>query len=163
MNARVTGGLRALVCARSVAALGTLQAGDPYVSMVPYAVSADGRAIIVHVSRLAAHTRNMQQESCVSVLIMESEGPDKLPQSLARVTIQGRARSVTPDAPEYEGAREAYLSRFADAAELFEFADFGLFLLEVRSARYVGGFAQAVTLTPDAFARAITGSEAQGV
>jgi hypothetical protein len=41
---------------------------------------------------------------------------------------------------------------------LFELADFGLFLIEVTSARLVGGFAQATTLNPGQFAAAL-GSE----
>lgn len=36
----------------SVAAPGTLHAGAPYVSMVPYAIAHDGSGLIVHVSVL---------------------------------------------------------------------------------------------------------------
>jgi hypothetical protein len=78
-----------------------------------------------------------------------------MPQSLARVTIQGDAREVGAGHPEHGPAREAYLGRFPDADELFELADFSLFLIGVRSARLVGGFAQAVTLSPEGFAAAL--------
>jgi len=44
---------------RSTAALGTLHDGAPFVSMVPYAVLPDGAAFVVHVSRLAGHTKDM--------------------------------------------------------------------------------------------------------
>ena len=60
-------------------------------------------------------------------------------------------------------ARQAYLERFPDAAELFQFADFSVFLIDVHAARYVGGFAQAVTLTPEAFARAAAALDAGDV
>jgi hypothetical protein len=35
---------------------------------------------------------------------------------------------------------------------MFDFADFQLFLIQPTSARYVGGFARATTLTSDALA-----------
>jgi putative heme iron utilization protein len=158
MNENTAQVLQGLVRGRSVAALGTLHEGQPYVSMVPFALVPDGRALVIHVSRLAAHSTNMRRDGRVSALIMEPERPDKMPQSLARVTIQGEAREVAAGHPEYGPAREAYLGRFPDAAGLFELQDFSLFRIEVRSARLVGGFAQAVTLSPEAFAAALGGA-----
>lgn len=155
MNANAVRVLQELARERSVAALGSLDEGHPFVSMVPFALVPDGRALVVHVSRLAAHTGNMRRDGRVSVLVMEPEGPDKTPQSLARVTIQGEARVVESGHPEYLPAREAYLGRFPDAAGLFELPDFSLFLIGVTSARLVGGFAQATTLSPEQFALAV--------
>src|SRR5262249_52796732 len=123
MNASTAQVLHGLIRERSVAALGTVHEGHPFVSMVPFAVTPDGRALVVHVSRLAAHTGNMRRDGRVSVLIMEPEGTGKVPQSLARVTIQGEAREVGVGDPEYGPAREAYLGRFPDADGLFELAD----------------------------------------
>jgi len=148
--------LRELVGSVTVAALGTVEGTEPFVSMTPFAVATDGRAVILHVSRLAAHTRNMLRNPAVSVLVMEPEGPGKMSQGLARVTIQGTARFLEPSEAGYLAAREAYLSRFPKAAELFSFGDFGLVAVEVRSARLVGGFAQAHSLTAEAFARALS-------
>ncbi len=142
-----------LVRSRSVAALGTLLDGAPYVSMVPFVVAPDGRAIFVHVSQLAAHTRNMMQNPRVSVLLAESDEVDKPPQALARVTIQGEACRLTRADADYAAAAAVYRERFPDSADLFEFPDFHLFRIEVQSARFVGGFAQAVTLNADGFAR----------
>jgi putative heme iron utilization protein len=98
----------------------------------------------------------MRRDGRVSLLVMEPERPDKMSQALARVTIQGEAREVAVEHPEHGPAREAYLGRFPDAAGMFELADFGLFRIEVRSARLVGGFAQAVTLSPEGFAAALS-------
>jgi putative heme iron utilization protein len=162
MNAHARRVLRELVQGRSVAALGSLDEGHPFVSMVPFALAPDGRALVVHVSRLAAHTGNMRRDGRVSVLVMEPEGSDKMPQSLARVTIQGEARVVEPMHPEYGAARGAYLGRFPDAAGLFELPDFSLFLIEVTSARLVGGFAQATTLSPEQFASALASEADRG-
>jgi putative heme iron utilization protein len=60
MNPETTGLLRQLVFDRPVAALGTLHDGLPFVSMVPYAVSPDGGHFLIHISRLAAHTKDLR-------------------------------------------------------------------------------------------------------
>ncbi|MFN9268189.1 MAG: HugZ family protein [Planctomycetaceae bacterium] len=148
--------LRELLGRVTVAALGTFDGEEPFVSMTPYAVAADGRGIILHVSRLAAHTRNMLRHPAVSLLMMEPEGPGKMAQALARVTVQGTAQFLEATDEGYAEAREAYLERFPRSAELFSFGDFGLVLVSVRAARLVGGFAQAHSLTAEAFARAVT-------
>jgi putative heme iron utilization protein len=155
MNASTARVLRGLLRERSVAALGTTHEGQPFVSMVPFALSSDGKALIVHVSPLAAHTGNMRRDGRVSVLVMEPETPEKMPQSLARVTIQGEAREVPSDHPDCAPARETYLARFPDTAGLFELPDFRLFLIDVRSARLIGGFAQAMTLSAENVAAAL--------
>lgn len=149
--------LKSLLTQVSNAALGTLDRDTPFVSMTPFAVAADGRSLFVHVSRLAAHTRHMQSHPAVSLLVMEPEAPGKMPQGLARVTIQGRARTLSQQDPVYAGARERYLAKFPSAAELFHFPDFDLVQIEVLSARLVGGFAQASSISAEMFARAFAG------
>lgn len=137
-------------------ALGTLQGNEPYVSMVPFAVDPTGKCLIIHTSGLAAHTQNMRRNERVSVLVTEPESKDKMPQSLARVTIQGIAHEATADEVDYPRCREAYLKRFPSAAPLFDFADFRLYLIDVTSARLVAGFAQALTLDAKSFVVAIS-------
>src|SRR4029077_9493070 len=153
MNRELTVVLQQLIHGRMIAALGTLHQGGPFVSMVPYAVARDG-SFILHVSRLAAHTRDMLDNPEVSLLITESEGSGKMPQALARVTVQGRAE-LDRDSEKNTDAREVYLSRFPDAAPLFEFSDFNIFIIKPISARVIAGFGQAVTITGEDFAAAL--------
>ena len=84
-----------------VAALGTLQDGAPYVSLVPYALAADGRGLVIHVSRLAAHTQNMVREREVSVLVAEPDGPDKLAHALAASPSRGSRTCSNRSIPDY--------------------------------------------------------------
>ena len=154
MNREMTVVLQQLIQNRMTAALGTLHEGAPFVSMVPYAVARDG-SFILHVSRLAAHTRDMLDNPDVSLLITESEASGKMPQALARVTVQGRAQMLNRDSEKNTEAGEVYLSRFPDAAPLFEFSDFNIFIIEPVSARVVAGFGQAVTITGEDLATAI--------
>ena len=153
MDRELTVVLQQLIRGRIIAALGTLHQGGPFVSMIPYAVARDG-SFILHVSRLAAHTRDMLDNPDVSLLITESEASEKMPQALARVTVQGRAQMLDRDSEKYTEAREVYLSRFPDAARLFEFFDFSIFIVEPFSARIVAGFGQAETITREELAAA---------
>jgi len=155
MNRELVLVLQQLVYGRKTAALGTLHQGAPFVSMVPFAVEKNGN-LILHVSRLAAHTRDMLDNPDVSLLITESEAAGKMAQELARVTVQGRAEMVDRDSEKHAAAREVYLSRFPDAAPLFEFSDFNLFLVNPVSARVIAGFGQAVTITGENLAAALS-------
>ena len=153
MNAIQAEAMRHLLQRQDVAALGTLHKGEPFVSMVPYALAPGGRGFIIHVSRLATHTRDMETHPGVSLLVMDERSPEVPPQALPRVTVQGEAQPCAPDAPLYAAAKEAYLSRFPNSQEMFGFADFSLFVIVPRSVRVVGGFGQAWSVTAADYAR----------
>jgi putative heme iron utilization protein len=142
--------LKNLVHGQPVAALGTLHEGRPFVSMVPFAVLPDGSAMVIHVSHLATHTKDMLDNPAVSLLVMAPLTPELSPQELARVTIQGQAVPCDAASPKYAEAKSVYIERFSQSAGMFDFADFQLFLIEPTSARHVGGFARAATLGSDA-------------
>lgn len=143
MNAEQSQALQRLLEGQEVAALGTLHKGEPFVSMVPYALLAQGGAFVIHVSRLATHTRDMETHPGVSLLVMAGRSADVPAQALPRATVQGEARPCPPEDPQHEAARAAYLARFPGSEPLFGFSDFSLFLVVPRSVRFVGGFAQA--------------------
>ena len=138
--------LASLVRGRQAAALGTLHDGAPSVSMVPYALLPDASAFIVHVSALAAHTKDMRADARVSLLVMQPEGEGTQAQALARVSIHGEARELPKGSPEAAAASQAYLARFPEAAPLTGFGDFAFFAIRARQARFVAGFAQALSL-----------------
>jgi putative heme iron utilization protein len=156
VNRELTVVLEQLIHGRMIAALGTLHEGIPFVSMVTYAVASDG-SFILHVSRLATHTRDMLDHPEVSLLITESEGSGKMPQALARVTVQGRAKMLERDSQKHIDARDVYLLRFPDAAPLFEFSDFNIVIIKPMSARVIAGFGQAITITGDDFSTTVGG------
>lgn len=150
--------LAALVRRRKAAALGTLHAGAPFVSMVPYAVAPDGAAFVIHVSRLAAHTKDMLADPRVSLLVTQPEGEGVDAQALARVSIQGEARELARGSDGEREARGAYLARFPEAAPLTEFGDFSFFAIRPSQARFVAGFAQAMSVTGETLATALRAS-----
>ena len=149
--------MRNLVRTQNIAALGTLHEGEPYVSMVPYAQQVGVADFVIHVSRLAAHTRDMIASPRVSLLIIAPGGD--VPQSRARVTVQGDARQLIAASAEYESAKACYLIRFPHATDIFELADFSIFTIAPVSVRVVGGFAQAFSLGAESFAGAMLAQE----
>ncbi len=138
----------ALIGGSRQAALGTLHGGAPFVSMVGYAAEPEFGGVLLHLSRLSAHTRHLLDAPAAALLIAErDDGRDDV-QTLARITLVGDAQPLDPAGASYAAARERYLARLPAAEMLFSFPDFVLFRLAVREARYVGGFARAYTLTP---------------
>jgi hypothetical protein len=152
MDETLAQGIRSLLRAQRIASLGTLHAGEPFVSMVPFAMAEGAIDFIIHVSALAAHTKDMLADSRVSLLVVAPTSPEVPPQALARLTIQGDAKQQLPSSARHGAMKEAYLSRFPQSAQMFELADFSIFSIQPRSIRFVGGFAQAKTLTPGGLA-----------
>ena len=157
MNEAAAAELKQLLRERSVAALGTLHAGAPYVSMVPYAIANDGSALIIHVSRLASHTKDMHADPRVSLLVMQEEGGGISALALPRASIQGTAHEVASDAPDLPGLTAAYLGRFPDASPMFGFGDFSLFMIQPEWVRFVAGFGKAHSLSGESLARLLAG------
>lgn len=158
MQAEDRAALRELITTHRQAALGTVDAGAPFVSMVLYALewrAGDGPAFLIHISGLSAHTRHLRADPRASLLVMQPDVGASDPQALARVTIQCRAAPVASDDPAYPTARGAYLARLPQQEYLFSFPDFTLFRLEPQAARYVGGFARAFSLTADQLAEVL--------
>jgi putative heme iron utilization protein len=144
--------LRSLLEEQEIAALGTSHQGEPFVSMVPYALLPGGRGFVIHVSRLAAHTKDMLASPAVSLLVVAERAPTVPAQARARVTIQADARACTDGDQDHAAAGAAYLLRFPQSAQMFGFADFSLFVLAPRTVRFIGGFAQATSLTAETLA-----------
>jgi len=146
--------LRRLLREQHIAALGTLHRGEPYVSMVPFALDEGAPEFLVHVSGLSPHTRDMLEHPRVSLLVVAPDDGGR-PQARARVTVQGEAAPLDAASARYESARGLYLQRFPEAVDTFALADFSLFAIRPEAVRFIGGFAQAVGLTPELFARAL--------
>lgn len=143
-ESRLTVLLRELLVSRRVAALGTIgKDGEPFVSMVPYAVEPSMGCLVLHVSGLAAHTGNMQDRPQVSVLVMQSETPGEPVHALARVSLEGTAEALAPQTPAWQTCRAAYLARFPEAEPMTQLGDFLFIAIHINGARQIAGFGAA--------------------
>lgn len=153
---RLTTALRELLHASRVAAMGTLDdGGAPFVSMVPYALESSNFSLIIHVSGLAAHTRNLQARPAVSVLIMQAEVVGEPVHALPRVTLECAATWLEPGSAEWQLGRTAYVERFPEAEYMTQLGDFRFFSLQVRGARQVAGFGAARSTSAEDVMQAI--------
>lgn len=128
---------RVLRTARS-GALATLDpaSGFPLSTLVNVATDGDGSPLLL-VSRLALHTRNIEADPRVSIMVMSLGKGDPLAAS-ERLSLVGRvARCDTP------GPRARFLARHPKARLYADFPDFALYRLELEAAHLNGGFARA--------------------
>jgi putative heme iron utilization protein len=150
---RLSQALRALINSHRVAALGTLGAdGVPFVSMVPFAVEPQSGLVVIHVSGLAAHTRNLQTTPRVSLLITQAEMAGEPVHALPRVTLEGVASVLERDSDTWQSARDAYLGRFEEATPMTELGDFMFVGIHIQGARQVAGFGAARSLDAEEIA-----------
>lgn len=159
---RLTQQLRSLLQSRRVASLGTIGGdGAALVTMVPFAVEPDLGCLVIHVSQLAAHTRNLEARPKVSLLVMEAEVPGEPVHALPRVSIDGFASEPEPRGPRWLACRTAYLRRFPDAELMTQLPDFRFFAIEVSGARQVAGFGAARSIEAEELRLALAAPEPQ--
>ena len=140
MDVETRAALARLLAAERIAHLGTLRAGEPMVSMTLYMPARDSSAFYVHVSRLAWHTQDMQQDARVTLSVAETDDRREDPFTLMRVSIRGEAVLIANDAPEFPALKSAWLARFPAQAINFELADFSFWKIAPRDARFIAGF-----------------------
>jgi heme iron utilization protein len=147
---RLTAQLRSLLHAQRVAALGTIaDDGSALVSMVPYAIEAQRGWLVIHVSELAAHTRNLQARPKISLLVMQPEVPGEPVHALPRVTLEGFAHAPEREGEPWQACRGTYLDRFPEAEPMTELGDFQFMAIEPKGARQVAGFGSARSIDED--------------
>src|SRR5215216_1976669 len=133
--------VRALVRSERNAVLCSLSkrnAGWPFGSIAPYAITSAGEPVIL-ISEIAEHTRNVRADCRVSLLIQDSAARSD-PQAGARVTLMGYAVPVSR--LYLDDARRRYLGLFPNSASYFEAHDFSLFQIKVEQVRFIGGFGE---------------------
>ncbi len=123
-------------------ALATLMtgSGDPYCSLVNVASAADGSPLLL-ISRLAVHTKNILDDSRVSLMLDERKPGDPLQD--ARVMLMGEAAQTAS-----ADARRRYLAQQPEAEMFAGFGDFAFYEIRLKGAHLVAGFGRIVDLKP---------------
>jgi putative heme iron utilization protein len=135
-----------LIRDRRWAALATQGPEGPEASWVAYVPEAGFGGFLLHLSTLAAHTRNLLAHPRASLAISAPERENEDPQTLARVMVQGEVAIIPKDCADYRDAARRYQERLPTSTPRFEFGDFLLLRLTPVQVRFVGGFARAYTL-----------------
>ena len=119
--------------------------GYPFGSITPYLAEHDG-SILVFISTLAEHTKNIQHDPRISLITYDQSDPHI--QSQGRVTVVGNAQ-LEPDR-EYAGLR--YLRYFPESQTYFEMHDFSFYRIRPVAIRYIGGFGKIHWVNLDEYA-----------
>lgn len=136
-------------------ALATLdrETGHPYASLILLATEPAGAPVFL-ISRLALHTRNLEQDPRASILFDGTGGLGD-PLTGGRLTVTGVARSSTSPT-----ALLRFLARHPTAEGYARFADFSIYELEIARGHYIGGFGRIVDLPPAALTTNIADARA---
>lgn len=122
--------------------LGTLASltsdGEPWASIVTYATLPGDGALVICVSKLALHGRNLAADQRASFAVAGPVPDGADPSDYGRVTLAGRF--VEPQGAEFDAAREAYHSAISSAKTFSDFGDFTFWLMRPEKVRWVGGF-----------------------
>ena len=129
-------------------ALATLMtgSGDPYCSLVNVASFADGSPILL-ISRLAIHTKNILDDSRVSLMLDERAAGDPL--EGARIMLAGKAEEARGD--DVAVLRRRYLNVHPSAEAFVDFKDFSFFRIRPAGLHLVAGFGPIIDLKPGQF------------
>jgi len=152
---------RLLRTIRAGALASLAESGHPFASLVNVATDYDGAPLLL-LSRLAAHTANLERDRRCSLLL--SEGGKGDPLAHPRLTVVGAA-----ERSQGEHVRGRFLRRHPKSELYAGFADFSFWRIAVERAHLNGGFARAadfageVVLTPLAGAEALLAAEAGAI
>ncbi len=145
---------RTLVARAHEGALGTLSnrvAGSPFVSLAPYAEEPVGHVLLL-VSDLAVHTRNVNHDPRASLLVREPDVGERDALGLGRVTLMGSVTAVSGG--DEEEVRARYLERHPNARYWVDYPDFSFRRLEVDDVYFVGGFGVMGWVTGESYRQA---------
>src|SRR5262245_23725983 len=142
-KAELAADARGLVRRALKASLATIASGSgyPYASLITTATEASGAPIFL-ISKLAQHTKNLEEDRRASILF-DGTGAAGDPLQGARVTLFGRAEKAADEA-----VRRRFLARHPEASFYADFPDFAFWRLDVEGAHYIGGFGRIVDLSP---------------
>jgi putative heme iron utilization protein len=133
-------------------ALATLTpSGAPFATLVNVATMPDGSPIFLS-SRLSAHTRQLERDPRMSLLLAQSGEGDPL--SHPRLTVSGSVeRADTAD--RRLALRARFLARHPRSALYADFGDFSFWRVSIETAHLNGGFGRTGNFQGDAIATGI--------
>jgi putative heme iron utilization protein len=132
---------RATLATAAVGSLATLTPdGSPFASFVLVGTDDSGDIVLL-LSQLAVHTRNLAGDPRASLLVVAEGGESGDPLAGARVTLSGRV-----DTQVGEDGQKRFLAGHPEAERYVAFGDFRFYRLKIASAHLVAGFGRIVDL-----------------
>jgi putative heme iron utilization protein len=130
------------------------QSGAPFASLVNVATMPDGSPVFLS-SRLSAHTRQLERDPRMSLLL--AQGGEGDPLSHPRLTVSGSVERA--DAADRRLAlRARFLARHPKSALYADFGDFSFWRVSIETAHLNGGFGRVGNFQGAAIATAVDGA-----
>jgi heme iron utilization protein len=112
--------------------------GFPFGSLTPFCLDHNNE-LIIYVSHLAQHTKNMNQDSKVSLTVVkDTEEEEK--QAHARYTYLAEASIIEENSEDYKETSRKYFEKFPASEEYSSAHGFNFYRLNFVRGRYIGGF-----------------------
>jgi putative heme iron utilization protein len=122
--------------------------GNPAASYAPL-VWLDGNCYLF-LSELASHTRNLMHCPAIGLMLLAQQSEAGNAFARPRITLQGEARVIARDAPEFERVLALFHRKFGKVMTVIEpLPDFHLFRVSLSEGIFVLGFGQAYELSGD--------------
>ena len=142
------GVIRGLLAGARVCSLATTDEHGPYAALAAFAVDAETGTLLVHLSDLALHKRQLIADPRVAVLIARpDDGRTEILQH-PRLVLRCAAARISKMTAGHADARRTYLERHPRHAVTFGLADFDLFRLTPESGLLNAGFGRAYAVLP---------------
>ena len=151
MDQQLLEAIRDMMTTHRVLSLAVAVDGEPEASLLPFAIRPDFGAVYVQASGLARHSRGLQPDARVGVLVHENDSPEADPLQVKRVTVQATVAVLDRESEAFAAARAAFVARLPGAEMTLNLGDFNLYELTLGRGRYIAGFGQAYNIGPDTF------------
>lgn len=148
MQERLTQEILAFIDTRkSLMLSSTTEAGVPYASYAPFAITPEQDGFYILISTIAVHAKNLLANAPASVLVIEDE--DSAEELFARIRINYAvlAEHIEAGSESFNKGVNTLVERHGERSRnLSELSDFHLFKLVPTAGRYIKGFGKAYTL-----------------
>jgi putative heme iron utilization protein len=109
----------------------------PYGSVCPF-VTLNSGEIVILVSDIALHTKNMNNNDKVSFTVFDMESNKK--QAASRTSILSKAQRIEKDSPRYEEIADKYYAFKPESRKFFEVHNFAFYILNPVYIHFIKGF-----------------------
>ena len=144
--------VRTLLTESRVLSLALVVDDAPIIGLLPFAVTPDYRALIVHASRLARHTKGLHDGAQFDALVHEPVIGDVDPLRVKRLTLRGPVHQPEAGSPAHDALRRLYLLKYPEAEMITTLGDFAFYVLPIAGGRLVTDFGAAANVTEDTLA-----------
>ncbi len=141
--------VRQLITESRVVSLALIVEDAPVIGLLPFVATPDFRALVVHASSLARHSKGLHDGAQFDALLHEPVVGDVDPLRVKRLTLRGPVHVPERGTPAHDALRHLYLLKYPEAELMTTLGDFAFYVLPIAGGRLVTDFGAAANVTAD--------------